>query len=169
MSGPIRNAVGRYRLDRMQTFDPISADSAVAAHPKAADLLAAWNRWRGSRALPERRDIDPMDIPTLLPNLVLLDVEDRDFRFRLVGETIATRYASRLKGKSIGELMSGSNLDETLYEHRRCAEERRAVLVTQSTDKTSLGDIHAYYRLSLPVGNHGPQASHIISVMDFYR
>jgi hypothetical protein len=41
-------------------------------------------------AVPRRRDIDPIDLPDLLPNLMLLDVE-RDplrFRYRLVGTRV---------------------------------------------------------------------------------
>ena len=43
---------------------------------------------RGS--VPQRRDIDPIELPDLLPNLMLLDVEPSPlrFRYRLVGTRI---------------------------------------------------------------------------------
>ncbi|MDF1792593.1 MAG: PAS domain-containing protein [Thalassobaculaceae bacterium] len=170
MSDPIREPVGRYRQDHFQILDPDRVDAVVAAHPKAAALLSAWRTWRGGgRALPDRGAIDPLDIPWLLANLVLLDVEQDDFRVRLVGELVASRYAHRLKGKCIGELMTGSSRDETLYEHRRCVEERRPVLTTHTDAQTSLGDINAYVRLILPLGEPDSEPSHIIGVMDFYR
>ena len=169
MSRPIRETAGRFRQERLQILDPMQDSQELARHPKALALLQAWHRWRGDRPLPERADIDPTDIPDLLANIVLLDVEEKDYRFRLVGETINTRYAIRLKGKSITDLMSGASLDETLYEHRRCAEDRRAVLVTHSDAMRSLGDIRSYVRLLLPLGATGRRANHIIGVMQFYR
>lgn len=169
MSRPIRHATGRFRQERLQILDPATAAQEVATHPYALTLLTAWQRWRGEALMPSRQDVEPLDIPTLLENIVLLDVEDQDFRFRVVGETISSRYATRLKGRSIGELMSGTGLDETLYEHRRCAEDQRPVLVTHTDAMTSLGDIHSYVRLILPLGDGGPKATHIIGVMQFYR
>ncbi|MGB0572208.1 MAG: PAS domain-containing protein [Alphaproteobacteria bacterium] len=40
--------------------------------------------------LPARSDIDPLDIPTLLPQIVLLEVRNDpwDFRFRLIGTNV---------------------------------------------------------------------------------
>ena len=169
MSRPIRQAVGRFRQDRLQFLDPANARPDLADRPRALALLDAWHRWRGERTVPEREDVDPVDIPALLEHIVLLDVEGDDFRFRLVGETVASRYAHRLKGRSMRELMSGTSLDETLYEHRRCATDRCGVLITHSEAMTSLGDIRTYTRLLLPLGGTGARADHIIGVMQFHR
>lgn len=168
MSGPISTPVGRFRQDRLRIADPLEAAVFVGPHPKAARLLEAWNGWRGDRSVPDRADVDPVDIPDLLPNLILLDVEGDDFRFRLVGEQVASRYGGRLKGRLISDVMSGPGLDETLYEHRRCAEDRRAVIVSQERELATADDRRAYMRLILPLGNDGPRASHIVGVMDFY-
>jgi hypothetical protein len=51
-----------------------------------------WVRTAAGRAMPARADIDPLDIPRLLPNVFLMDVvpgTPRRFRFRLVGTRIA--------------------------------------------------------------------------------
>ncbi|WPZ34288.1 PAS domain-containing protein [Thalassobaculum sp. OXR-137] len=169
MSQPLSDLVGRFRQERLQVLEPESAVGKLADHPKALTLFRAWQKWCRGRICPERADVEPLDIPALLEYIVLLDVEERDFRFRLVGETIANRYAIRLKGKTITQLMAGSSLDETLYEHRRCAQDRRPVLVTHTDAMTSLGDTRSYSRLLLPLGAQGPRASHIIGVMQFYR
>jgi len=44
---------------------------------------------RGGK-LPARRDIDPLDVPLLLPQIILLDVarDPWDFRFRLIGTNV---------------------------------------------------------------------------------
>ena len=167
MSHPLSDLVGRFRQERLQILDPASAADDLAEHKKALALFNAWQGWSAGRVCPNRDDVEPLDIAQLLENIVLLDVEERDFRFRLVGETVATRYAVRLKGKTIGQLMDGTSLDETLYEHRRCAHDRRPVLVTHTDAMTSLGDTRSYTRLLLPLGADGPRAAHIIGVMQF--
>lgn len=48
------------------------------------ELVEYWDRIRGDRCLPMRSDFDPVEIPKLLRNIRLLDVEkDGLFRFRL--------------------------------------------------------------------------------------
>ncbi|MEZ5667468.1 MAG: PAS domain-containing protein [Alphaproteobacteria bacterium] len=46
-----------------------------------------WQGKRAGRAMPSRCDLDPCEIPKLLPNLILFDVRwnPLDFRYRLVG------------------------------------------------------------------------------------
>ena len=55
--------------------------------------LAYWNDIRGTRLMPSRRDIDPVEIPHLLRNLALVDVlaDVPDFRYRLIGTEIRDR------------------------------------------------------------------------------
>ena len=46
-----------------------------------------WTRMRGDRRMPSREDLNPLEIPDLLPYVMLIDVlpEPLDFRFRLLG------------------------------------------------------------------------------------
>src|SRR3546814_12713224 len=89
-------------------------------------------------------------MPALLPNLLLLDTIDDDFRFRLVGEAVNTRYVHGLRGRTLGEVLSGTVLDETLDEHRRCVEDLAGVLVQNSLGVAALDDLKLYARLLLP-------------------
>lgn len=59
---------------------------------------------RNGRA-PSRRDVDPVDIPELLPNLFLLDVigDAEDFIFRLAGTLVEDAFNMPLRGRSITE------------------------------------------------------------------
>lgn len=60
-------------------------------HADLRRLHRYWLSKRGARAHPARADIDPTEIPALLPFLMLVDVLDqgRKFRFRLVGTAVA--------------------------------------------------------------------------------
>jgi hypothetical protein len=66
------------------------------------DLFAYWLSKRGSRAMPARRDINPADIPRLLPFLVLVEKVDGELRYRLVGSAIARAVGYDPTGRTVG-------------------------------------------------------------------
>ncbi|MEZ5667469.1 MAG: PAS domain-containing protein [Alphaproteobacteria bacterium] len=61
-----------------------------ATHPTNATALRYWETKRGGRAMPARADLDPCEIPELLPHVVLIDVahDPVDFRYRLIGTNV---------------------------------------------------------------------------------
>ncbi|MBV8538926.1 MAG: PAS domain-containing protein [Alphaproteobacteria bacterium] len=68
--------------------------------------LAYWQRLRGPRRMPSRKDFDPLDIPDILPYVMLIDVlrEPLDFRFRLLGSGHDQIVACNYKGMRFSEL-----------------------------------------------------------------
>ncbi|MFN4163248.1 MAG: PAS domain-containing protein [Ferrovibrio sp.] len=65
------------------------------------ELYAYWQSRRGSRPLPLRRDIDPLDIPRLLQYLLLIEIErlkPMRIRFRLAGTNFRQFYGRDLTG-----------------------------------------------------------------------
>ncbi len=71
-----------------------------------SDALAYWDRLRGARRMPSRKDLDPLDIPELLPYVMLIDVlrEPLDFRFRLLGSGHDQIVAANYKGMRFSEI-----------------------------------------------------------------
>lgn len=59
-------------------------------HPKLRRLYQYWDETRGERRLPARADIDPIEIPDLLPNILLVNVHHAPLGFtdRLVGTAV---------------------------------------------------------------------------------
>lgn len=54
-----------------------------------------WNRCRRGRKMPARCDLDPLiDIPALVPNVMLFDVQrdPLDFRWRLIGTRVRQNF-----------------------------------------------------------------------------
>jgi hypothetical protein len=52
---------------------------------------------------PSRKDLDPLiEIPALVSNLVLLDVEGDSYRYRLVGTEVVKRAGMDMTGRMIG-------------------------------------------------------------------
>jgi PAS domain-containing protein len=55
--------------------------------PRLRAALTYWDAKRQNKLMPPRSDIDPVEIPRLLPYVMLIDVvrEPLDFRYRLMG------------------------------------------------------------------------------------
>ncbi|MDP6831067.1 MAG: PAS domain-containing protein [Alphaproteobacteria bacterium] len=88
--------------------------------------LDYWQRLRGERNMPARKDLNPADIPRLLPKLMLADVSDPEadskdphIRFRLVGTEVVGRYGSELTGHRLSEIDYGSRADDVAALYRR--------------------------------------------------
>ena len=63
----------------------------VDCNPLVQELAVYWQSIHPSRGLPGRRHFDPCDIPRLLPNLALVDVQldPLGFTWRLMGTGVA--------------------------------------------------------------------------------
>jgi hypothetical protein len=64
-------------------------------------VLDYWSRKRGGRLAPTRADIDPADMASLLPRVMLVDVsaDPLDFRFRLAGTGLFRIHGAELTNK----------------------------------------------------------------------
>src|SRR5579872_5062410 len=63
-----------------------------------------WRRIAAGRAMPARKDLDPVDIPRLLPHVMLVEVEGPGrFRYRLIGTAIAQEQGVNATGRFVGE------------------------------------------------------------------
>jgi hypothetical protein len=84
----------------LDAFDP-----DLLPDGKLQRLYDYWLTRRREGIAPLRCDIDPVDIPELLPNLFLLDVigDAEDFVFRLAGTLVEDAFSMALRGRSITE------------------------------------------------------------------
>ncbi|MGD1879714.1 MAG: PAS domain-containing protein [Kiloniellaceae bacterium] len=85
-------------------------------------LRRLYDYWRSrcrEGANPSRRDIDPLDIPDLLPNVFLLDVvgDAEDFVFRLAGTLVEDAFSMPLRGKSITEIQKAAGTPIPVAQH----------------------------------------------------
>lgn len=86
------------------------------------ELYAYWDGKRAKRAMPSRSDIDPLEIPLLLPNLLICDVEPESERFkvRLVGTKIVEFYGADYTGQYLDDLDLGDRRHAVLKAYRDC-------------------------------------------------
>ena len=85
----------------MTPIDDTGRDLSRLTQATLTSALAYWERICGDRAMPARGDLDPVEIPRLLPFVMLVDVltEPLDFKFRLIGTEVQAIIARDLPGK----------------------------------------------------------------------
>ena len=84
----------------MDKIEDVQSEIVRAGH-------AYWLAARGERALPLRRDFDPpLEIPRLIPNIIIFDVfqEPLDFRYRLIGTKVRTHLVQDLTGVRMSDI-----------------------------------------------------------------
>lgn len=70
-------------------------------------LARYWLDKRRGRAVPARRDIDPVEIPWALANIWIAEhaPEAADMRYRLAGTTIDAMFGRSLRGQLFGDIL----------------------------------------------------------------
>lgn len=137
-------------------------------HPKLVQLYDYWDSIRDDRAMPGRRDMDPLDIPTLLANMVMYDVQHDPLRFRV------RLYGTALT-KITGNDITGHYLDEPGISPfallTRPANEKVVLTKTPHLLKapypSETGSGGFFYRLCLPLSDDGQKVSMLMN--GFYR
>jgi hypothetical protein len=127
------------------------------------DLYRYWLAKCGSRTMPAKRDIDPADIPLLLPYLGMVQKREGEFRYRLVGTAVVQQFGRDFTGKLVGSNISDK--PETVQAMRAITERifagARPHFVAGQYE-TKWGNIHNTSAVVLPLSDGGTQVSVII-------
>lgn len=127
-----------------------------------ADLFRYWAERRGGRSMPARSDLSPVDVPTLLPHLTLIDVVEGRFRYRLVGSKVVQDLGREMTGTWVGTHVTPPEYAAALcgiYE-QVCAGRRP---IFTSGDYRSPSELtHAVSRLLVPLGEDGETVNMIL-------
>ncbi|WP_341705558.1 PAS domain-containing protein [Ferrovibrio sp.] len=174
MSIPLDDAIARSSHPRMLTLDFLEHCS-----PRIRRTWDYWNAKRGTRPMPARRDIDPAEIPDLLPYLVLTEVLPAApfLRYRLVGtKQVAIRghdpTGLPVRGHYIGHHL-GNDEDEVMLNYRIVIEGRRFVYDYDATtgperDDSSFGNrpVREHGTLLLPLSGDGETVDMVFCCAD---
>ena len=132
-------------------------------HPGLRALYDYWERSRPGERLPGRQHLDPLDIPDLLPNLLLIDVlSPDDYRYRLVGTALARRVGRDTTGLSIIDAYPDDSWEEIHPDYLYVLDERRPCLRWTAV-KDMKGKSQAYQRLLLPLASDGKHVDMILA------
>jgi hypothetical protein len=130
-------------------------------------LYSYWLAKRASRSMPARSDLDPGDIPALLPHLMIVDkVEDR-FRYRLVGTAVVRDVGHDATGSLIGSYICSAAPEsaasaQAIYE--RVFATARPAFATGGF-KTTSGAPHNMSLLVLPLSGDGANVNMAVSTL----
>jgi hypothetical protein len=131
------------------------------ADRRLIELYLYWDRLRGNRFAPSRREVDPAAIPLLLPHLLITELvgEPARCRFRLVGTEVERHFGTTMTGRFVDELMRGEYLAFIKGLYWRLASDRVPVYSenTYGSDGgwDAYSDVFRTSRLLLPLSSDG--------------
>lgn len=93
---------------QLTPFDAFVDADAKPESRRLKELRVYWEKKRGSRLAPMRRDINPADLVAHLPSIFLLNVHNgakapEDFEFRLAGTAVDDLFARTMTGRSLSD------------------------------------------------------------------
>jgi len=126
------------------------------AHEPLQRLLDYWNDKRAGRKAPARADIDPADIPALLPWIGLGEiVEDPPrVRARLLGSEVESLYGVTFHGQYLDQEDMNDHRVEILKEYATAIRTMEPVVGQWEFTKHD-GRHIAYERIILPLSSDG--------------
>jgi hypothetical protein len=130
-----------------------------------------WAALRRGRALPSRRDIDPLQVPRgYLPNLMLIDVldEPRRYRYRLVGTNVVAATGQDRTGRFFDEVPFFAANPAVLDQYETVAETRRPLHSLEPFTNLITGATYEVDRLLLPLSDDGTRVNTVLVLFQFH-
>jgi hypothetical protein len=123
-NGRRANSSGRRR--RAKTFLVIPLNKI--SHEDSVRFISYWYSKKKGLLIPERRDFDPLiEVPTLASGFFIYDVEECDFRLRLMGTGLARMFGRDVTGRLLSSFWAASEFDAVSDALRACIREGRPV------------------------------------------
>lgn len=110
---------------------PINMQPSELPDAYLRKALAYWQRKRGERLMPRRGDIDPIEMPDLLPYVRLVDVVAPGlYRYRLVGTEVEQFHGGlKFKDRFVHEALPPGLARHIVPVYDECVRERRPVFL----------------------------------------
>ncbi len=139
------------------------------SEPQLRQLLAYWEAKRGDRRLPARGDIDPAEIPQLLPDLIMVDTGPTldSFRYRLFGTRVCAGFGHERTGMRFSDLPRIENFD-AVYEDYWLTCRERAPHYFHGQIASLPSEFSTYSRLLLPLSSDGEEVDIILGGFVFF-
>jgi hypothetical protein len=136
-------------------------------------LRALYNYWAGKRAgraLPDRADIDPIEMKAWLGNLMLVErLEGGDYLYRLYGSTFVNQFKVDMTGKRVNGLpekqaeLLRSEYDAVAHSGIPMSRRYTATFDYTSRDKRSTWQVErSWERLALPLTAGGTEVKMLL-------
>lgn len=132
--------------------------------PILKEALAYWRTKRGRRGMPSRRDIDPVEVPRLLPNLQLIEFVAGRWRYRLIGTALVTAFGRDYTGQYPDELFDADRARSVIDTFDAVRQARQPIFARSRYITTKDVDIVAN-RLYLPLSDDGRAVNMILGAL----
>jgi len=138
----------------------------LGVDPFLGTLLSYWEKKRGSRAMPRRRDIDPLELPPALwPHLELVERDAGGrLRWRLIGTAVVDAMGLDATGRLLADVLAGEYLRFAERCHETVRTSRRPAYCRCRLRHGASGDI-ALHRLAVPLSEDDAVVSMILSAL----
>lgn len=136
--------------------------------PLVLRLHDYWHSKRAGRQVPDRADMDPVDLKLLLPN-ILIAVPSFDpfrIRYRLVGTRIVRVSGFDFTGRYLDEMLQPDTLEDW-HGHYRLSHDRRAPVYGRTTAPTKAGGLFSYEFGIFPLCQGDDVVTQFIAIEDF--
>jgi hypothetical protein len=136
-------------------------------------LLGLFHYWHGKcqgRAMPARRDIDPIEMKPWLGNLLLVEFppDPMQYRIRLDGVNLVEFYSSSREGKGVEAMTSEEERRIVLPQYMTVLEEKQPAYY-EAEFVTSEGIVTAQRKLLLPLSEDGTRVNMVLGGIYFDR
>ncbi|MBM3571189.1 MAG: PAS domain-containing protein [Alphaproteobacteria bacterium] len=151
--------------DMDQDLQPIRTVTGIESK-RLGGLFGYWHSKRRGRRMPDRADIDPLDIPKILPNIVLVESmpERLDcFRYRLIGAEIVRAFGRDLTGQTTDEILTPALRTLAIASFVAC---RDAGAPLRQIWIRPLAGVRNYERIVLPLADGSVAAAMILVGID---
>ncbi len=129
-------------------------------HPDLAQFLDYWLAKHGADGhLPSRTDIDPAEIPKLLPGIALIDVEASDdayrFKYRLLGTRHSYVTQQNMVGLYLEDCTSPDELPVISATYTNVARQKLPHFQSRQFLSAAHGETIGYQRIVVPLAQDG--------------
>jgi hypothetical protein len=129
------------------------------------DLYKYWLAQRGARTMPRRADLNPADIPALLPHLIIVELAEDQLRYRLAGTAVAQTLGRELTGNAVGSYIdNGKSAARLKTVYQAVFDTARPVFAT-SQFLAAPGTVHNLSMLILPLSDDGTRVNMVAATL----
>ena len=159
----------RSEANRNANFPP-TADLSLDFHSDALrELHRYWSSKLAGRSMPSRADIDPTEIPALLPHVLLADVEHDPFRvrFRLIGTHIVNSVGRDATGRYFEEVYHEGLRDGMIGLYGNVVRSKKPI---RYFGETVISDerYREYESVHMPLSDDGRTVNIVLAGLHFY-
>ena len=156
--------------DRVEAIAPF--DESSVQEPQLRQFLSYWRGLCRGRRFPARADLDPVDIPRLLPYMMLVDVADANagsFAFRLIGSHITDMVGFNPTGRSLDAFLGDGSFGD--FTHGIHAQSLRLGCPVYGGGRhlTAYETTHTCRRVMCPLSDDGTTISTIVTCAMFTK